>query len=182
LTATAQATVSVRNARPSASFAVSPTTVEEGGTLTATFNNATDPSPADAAAGLRYSIGCGEGWSNESTAATQTCRALESPGYTVSGRVTDMDGGTRFYEQAVAIRNRPPAVTVTSPAAGAKLPLATTLNVSASFADPGVKDTHTCSIDWGDGSTTAGAVAERSGKGTCTGSHAYAAAGARTIR
>jgi hypothetical protein len=44
------------------------------------------------------------------------------------------------------------------------------------------RDTHACSIDWGDGSTTTAAVVEKSGKGTCTGSHAYAAAGNRTIR
>ena len=41
---------------------------------------------------------------------------------------------------------------------------------------------NTAGIDWGDGTTTAGVVTERSGRGTCAASHAYAAAGDKTIR
>ena len=43
------------------------------------------------------------------------------------------------------------------------------VTVSASFSDPGSADTHTCSIDWGDGDVTAGVIAN----GDCTGSHPY---------
>jgi hypothetical protein len=99
----------------------------------------------------------------------------------VSGRVRDDDGGDRIYEQPVTIRNLPPTVLLTSPAAGARVAIGATVTVTASFVDPGVKDTHTCSIAWGTG-TTAGVVSERSGRGTCTGTRAYAAAGNRTIR
>jgi hypothetical protein len=182
VSATAQATVGVRNARPSATFVVSPATVDEGGTLTGTFTNGTDPSPADVTAGLRYAVGCGGGWSPESASPTQTCTALESPGYAVSGRIRDKDGGERIYTQQVTIRNLPPTVSVTSPAPGARVAVGASIGVSDSFADPGVKDTHTCAIDWGDGATTAGAVTERSGRGTCTGSRTYPTAGIRTIR
>jgi hypothetical protein len=38
-------------------------------------------------------------------------------------------------------------------------------------------DTHTCSINWDDGSTTTGTVTESAGSGTCTGSHTFASAG-----
>src|SRR4029450_564540 len=42
-------------------------------------------------------------------------------------------------------------------------------------------DTHTCSIAWGDATTTPGVVAEAAGSGTCTATHAYATAGFKTI-
>jgi hypothetical protein len=53
--------------------------------------------------------------------------------------------------------------------------------LTAPFTDPGTDDTHTCSIDWGDGLTEPGVVVEASGSGTCGGSHAYATAGFKTI-
>ena len=51
---------------------------------------------------------------------------------------------------------------------------ARTVAISAPFTDPGTNDTHTATIDWGDGHVTSGAVAESAGNGTVTGSHAYA--------
>jgi hypothetical protein len=59
-----------------------------------------------------------------------------------------------------------------------------TVSVSASFTDAGHNDTHTCAIDWGDGSPAdTGTVSESNGSGTCSGSHTYAASasGSRTI-
>jgi hypothetical protein len=50
-------------------------------------------------------------------------------------------------------------------------------NVTATFSDVGTLDTHTCSINWDDGSTTTGTVTESAGSGTCTGSHTFASAG-----
>ena len=53
--------------------------------------------------------------------------------------------------------------------------------MSASFTDPGTLDTHTCSISWGDTTSSAGTVVEANGSGTCTGSHTYATGGLKTI-
>src|SRR5262249_2185982 len=39
--------------------------------------------------------------------------------------------------------------------------------------DPGALDTHTATIDWGDGTVEAGVLSEAGGTGTVTGSHAY---------
>nr|MBC8281027.1 PKD domain-containing protein [Chloroflexota bacterium] len=48
-------------------------------------------------------------------------------------------------------------------------------NGEANFTDPGVLDTHTATINWGDGTgTNAGAVAESGGNGAVQGSHIYA--------
>lgn len=41
------------------------------------------------------------------------------------------------------------------------------------FSDPGILDTHTAVIDWGDGTVEAGAVLEIDGSGAITGSHVY---------
>jgi hypothetical protein len=79
------------------------------------------------------------------------------------------------------VNNLPPSVTITSPAPGTLFQLADPVPVSASFTDPGTGDTHTCSIDWGDTTTTAGVVVEVNGSGTCTGSHTYATGGNKTI-
>ena len=65
---------------------------------------------------------------------------------------------------------------ITQPA-GTTFTPGTPVNASATFADAGTNDTHTCTINWGDGTTTPGTVSETNGAGTCTGSHTYTAGG-----
>jgi hypothetical protein len=62
--------------------------------------------------------------------------------------------------------------------------VATAVAVSAPFTDQGKNDTHTGSIDWGDGAATPGAITETpgSGSGTATGSHIYSGPGVYTIK
>jgi predicted extracellular nuclease len=55
------------------------------------------------------------------------------------------------------------------------------VSASASFTDPDKLDTHTATIDWGDGSTSTGTVTESFGAGTIAGSHAYTTPGIYTI-
>ncbi len=52
-----------------------------------------------------------------------------------------------------------------------------TISFSTSYADVGLLDTHVYDVDWGDGSTSSGALNTQSGSGTVTGTHAYAANG-----
>ncbi|OGO00921.1 MAG: hypothetical protein A2Y59_06570 [Chloroflexi bacterium RBG_13_52_14] len=56
-----------------------------------------------------------------------------------------------------------------------------TVNLSGSFWDLGEKDTHSATIDWGDGTVEAGTVAETEGRGSITGSHIYKASGVFTV-
>jgi len=51
----------------------------------------------------------------------------------------------------------------------------------ATFADPGVGDSHTATIDWGDGTVEAGTVSESDGSGTVSGSHTYVDDGTYTV-
>ncbi len=82
-------------------------------------------------------------------------------------------------QATVTVNNAAPTVTITSPAPGALVKTGDSVTLTSSFADAGANDTHTCSIDWGD-AVAAGTVNEAAG--TCSGTHAYAASGARVVR
>ena len=58
----------------------------------------------------------------------------------------------------------------------------TEVTASASFTDPGIFDTHTAWIDWGDGATTEASVSETNGSGTATGTHTYTAPGVYWVK
>lgn len=58
----------------------------------------------------------------------------------------------------------------------------TTINFSAPFTDIATNDTHTCTLDFDDGSTIAnGTVTENAGSGTCTAPHAFTALGEHNV-
>jgi hypothetical protein len=73
------------------------------------------------------------------------------------------------------------APTVDTVVQSATAPAGTTAAISATFSDAGTNDTHTATIDWGDGHTTPGTVSESGGNGTVTGSHLYATDGSYTV-
>lgn len=74
----------------------------------------------------------------------------------------------------------PPDVsTITAPAA--PVPVKSAVHFSATFTDAIPTETHTASVDWGDGTVTAGTVTEANGLGTVTGDHAYNSQGMYTL-
>ena len=77
----------------------------------------------------------------------------------------------------LTVTNARPSVDISAPAAGTQVATGVALNLSAAVGDVGANDTLTCSIAWGDGTTTTGVIAA----GVCTGSHPYAGIGSRTI-
>ena len=96
------------------------------------------------------------------------------------GVIVTQGGNERVEALGIAeIANTRPSVVITAPAAGASFAEQATVDVAAAFEDGPTPGPHTCEINWGDGTATAGAA----GVGTCTGSHVYAAgsAGARQI-
>ena len=78
----------------------------------------------------------------------------------------------------VTVTNQPPIV---SPIAVVKNERKH-LELGAAFADPGRLDTHTATINWGDGTQTRATVAERNGVGLAGGSHSYKSKGNYTVR
>jgi hypothetical protein len=65
----------------------------------------------------------------------------------------------------LTVSNVPPTVSITSPASGSTVQTGATVTLTTSRADPGANDTVTCTIKWGDGTSSHG----------CSGTHIYTA-------
>ena len=102
--------------------------------------------------------------------------------YTVTVTVKDNNGGTATDTMKVTVANVAPTV-----AAGSNQSVAEGTTVSlapATFNDKGTKDTHTATVDWGDGTGAVAATVTESPfgppgstsgvSGTVAGSHVYA--------
>jgi predicted GH43/DUF377 family glycosyl hydrolase len=101
--------------------------------------------------------------------------------FTVGLRVTDEFGESDTDTAQVTVVNVAPTVHA---GADQTVDEGTTVALDpATFDDPGTADTHTATIDWGDGSSPeAGVVTESDGSGTVAGSHVYADNGTYTVQ
>ena len=128
---------------------------------------ATPDGPVDAGATCVFSAPTG-------SATSLTC--TDNGMWEVSAQVTD---GARSAgdTSTVTVSNGPPVVSITSPGDYAQRALSNAVSISAAIDDPGANDTHTCSINWGDGTTTSGVVSND----TCTGSHRFGSVGVRIV-
>ncbi|HZN00089.1 MAG TPA: Ig-like domain-containing protein, partial [Pyrinomonadaceae bacterium] len=93
---------------------------------------------------------------------------------------TDSDDACANQNTTITVNNLAPSI---SSANGPAMPqpAGSTITVTANFTDVGTQDTHLCSVNWDDGSTTNGTVAEVNGSGTCTASHTYASPGVYSV-
>ncbi|MEZ5559640.1 MAG: PKD domain-containing protein [Pseudomonadales bacterium] len=115
------------------------------------------------------------------TGATTTHRFPENGSFTVAVRVTDDDGSTDIATLVVSVANANPVVNAGADQTDVVAGSTVTLD-PASFTDAGIEDTHTATIDWGDGSAAvAGTVSEAGGSGTVGGSHVFATPGTYTV-
>ncbi|MFF5187731.1 family 43 glycosylhydrolase [Streptomyces sp. NPDC000345] len=86
-----------------------------------------------------------------------------------------LTGGRSTDTAVVTVRNAAPAVTsVTGPTG--PVPAGRRTVVTVSFTDPGTADTHTCSVDWKDGTRPSAGTVTATG---CRAEHTYASAGIR---
>src|SRR3954469_9687206 len=108
--------------------------------------------------------------------------------YTVTVNVTDGSGGSDTKSFNVMVANVPPVlVTATDQTVNEGQPLDLSAQGGSPpiglFVDPGVLDTHTATIDWGDGSPVQNAtVFEVNGSGALGGTHTYADDGVYTVK
>jgi PKD repeat protein len=99
--------------------------------------------------------------------------------YNVTLTITDDDGGVGFDYILIFVENVPPSV---YPAEDQETFEGTAISLDlATFTDPGWLDTHTATIDWGDGTVDVGTVTESNGNGTVSGSHTYGDNGNYTV-
>jgi len=152
-----------------------PYTVDEGGSVTLAANGS-DPESA----ALTYAWDLDNDGSFETTGQSVTFDCVDGPAtFTVKVQATDNGNASTIAETTVTVNNVAPALgPVTAPAE--PLAVGMPVEISADFTDPGILDTHTVSIDWGDGITTPGIIDELDGSGTANGSHVYANAGLYT--
>ena len=99
--------------------------------------------------------------------------------YTVTIQVTDSDEAESSVQFDVHVDNLAPTVVTATDLNGT---VGDRLDFTATFSDPGVLDTHTAIVQWGDGATSVAAVTENNGQGTVSANHAYALGGTHTIR
>jgi len=101
-------------------------------------------------------------------------------GYVVTLTVRDAGNLVGTTTATATVANVGPSV---GPIAAPVDPLAVGASVTAdaSFSDPGVLDTHTGTIDWGDGTSSSASVNEANGSGSASGTHAYASSGVYTV-
>ncbi len=108
-----------------------------------------------------------------------TSHVYEQDGsYTLDACVHDDDGGSDCEPIPVSVRNLAPVVD-----AGPDRTVNETVQIEATFRDPGIRDTQTATVDWGDGGPIE-SVAIRDpylGTGTVAADHTYAAAGIHTV-
>jgi hypothetical protein len=157
-------------------------TLNEGGTLSRTGSFLDSDTGLTYAATVDYGDGSGPQpltLNPDHTFALSHVFADEGS-YPVTVTVSDGQGDTGSATFILAALNVPPSVgTITAPQA--PVPVNTAVSPSASFTDPGIRDTHTAVWNWGDGSTSAGTVTESNGSGSVSGSHSYAVDGVYTI-
>jgi Tol biopolymer transport system component len=103
---------------------------------------------------------------------------VENGTYSVTVNITDEIGATATDTALVTVANVAPTISPNlTPAPPTVIGGATVVNVA--FTDPGVLDTHTVTISWGDGTTSAATVDQVAN--TATASHTYLLSGTFVI-
>jgi PKD repeat protein len=176
LTSTASAQVTVQNVAPAVN-AGADRSITEGASvsLSASF---TDPGVADT---HTATVDWGDGGGAQPGALVQGAGTgsvsgnhvyAQNGSFTVTVTVTDDDGGVGSDGFVVTVGNAPPVVNAGS---DQSVTNGATVNLApATFTDAGVLDTHTATIDWGDGAGPQPAtVTQGAGSGSVAGSHVF---------
>lgn len=96
---------------------------------------------------------------------------------TVTCTAIDSSGNTATCSFKVTVLNHAPSVTAITSSASPVL-VGLTVNANASFKDPDANGPHTAQWDWGDSTSSSGAVSDS----LVTGNHTYKGAGLYTVR
>jgi PKD repeat protein len=168
-------TVNVSNVAPAVE-AGSNQTADEGDTVSLNPATFTDPGTADThSATIDWGDGTVEAGTVNQAANTVSGSHVyaDNSNYTVTVTVMDDDGESNSDSFTMTVNNVAPTVDAGS---NQNVNQGDTVSLDpATFTDPGTADTHTATINWGDGTVEAGTVNQ--GAGTVSGSHVYTQAG-----
>jgi large repetitive protein len=106
---------------------------------------------------------------DDNTTVTATLKVNDSTYPAVTSSVT------------ISVANVAPVATGAVSVSGSLVAVGATVSVSVPFSDAGTHDTHSATIDWGDGNVTPALVGESGGTGTASGTHQYASPGSYWI-
>jgi hypothetical protein len=82
----------------------------------------------------------------------------------------------------LTLTNVAPQVSISAPANGTLVRRGTPVSVTAPFTDIATNDTHTCTVDFDDGTPiVAGTVTQGAGSGSCAASHTYTGVGEHLV-
>jgi PKD domain-containing protein/K319-like protein len=175
-------TIHVANVPPTPSISGAPASSPEGSAISLT-GSATDPSPADTAKGFTYAWAVSKNGSSFASGGNATSFSFtpdDEGTYVVTLTATDKDGGTGSTAVTITGANAPPTIQGAFLAApGMTSPQLTSLfvgqsfDLDASFTDLGTGDTHTATVNWGDGSTQNVTPSEVPGAGSISVTHTY---------
>jgi Ca2+-binding RTX toxin-like protein len=95
--------------------------------------------------------------------------------YAIGLTLTDDDTGQATATVSTLVKNVAPVLTSlsTSSTSGGPAREGEPVTISGTFTDVGTLDTHTVTVDWGDGTVAPAAVTEAGGSGSFTAQHAY---------
>jgi hypothetical protein len=157
--ATATQSFIADNVAPTAAFANTSGTINEGSAALLKFTSPTDPSTVDTQAGLHYTYslttaGLAATYAAATDGASKSFSFADNGAFTVYGRVYDKDGGFTQYSAAVNVNNVAPTVTAPTSNPSFAPGVSATVNLG-SFTDPGVNDgPWAVAVTWGDGTSS----------------------------
>jgi RHS repeat-associated protein len=104
--------------------------------------------------------------------------------YTINLTLTDDDAGVGTGATTVAVNNAVPVIThlVGSASDIGDATERELVSITGAFADVGKLDTHTATIDWGDGTISKAGITEKDGSGLLSGSHKYGSVGIYEVK
>jgi DNA/RNA endonuclease G (NUC1)/PKD repeat protein len=137
--------LTVNNLPPTIETLTIPTTIAEGQNIQLSAL-AKDGGSSD---NLIYTWNLGDG-SNPITGQNIAHTYIDNGNYQVTLTVTDKDGGTTNQTTTVKVDNVAPTATITTP--NTTLNQGETFNLGVNYSDPGIKDTHTITWNFDDGS------------------------------
>ena len=167
-TSSASTVVAIQNLAPTGTFSALPGQLAEGGSYTLSVANISD-SPADLpSVQLFLDCGDGSGYQSATVGSSRSCAAPNDGLRTARARLRDKDGATTEYSAVVSIANVAPTVSIVS--APDNITEQTTYTLSFRFTDPGLLDSWSYTVNWGDGTSSAPTIVASQG-GTLSATH-----------